>query len=195
MANSSLKTPTFSLIFNLLYCVYYVLFGVITSSWWLLTLGAYYFILSTVRFVVVRAKNDQTLAKFTGWMLMILSVPLIGTVILSLVKERGQKYHIIAMLSIATYAFAKITLSLIKLIRSRHSLSKKMITLRNISLADAFVSIFSLQRSMLVSFEGMTDREIVLMNALTGSGVCIVVFFLGFNLVIKRKFLFTALNN
>ena len=188
MVNSSLKTPTFSLIFNLLYCVYYVLFGVITSSWWLLTLGVYYFILSTVRFVVVRAKNDQTLAKFTGWMLMILSVPLIGTVILSLVKERGRKYHIIVMLSIATYTFAKITLAIVKLIRSRRSPSQKTITLRNISLADAFVSIFSLQRSMLVTFEGMTDRDILLMNALTGIGVCAVVFFLGFHLVTKGKY-------
>ena len=60
-----------------------------------------------------------------------------------------------------------------------------MITLRNISFAAAFVSIFSLQRSMLVSFAGMTEMEIRIMNVATGSAVCIIVFLLGLNLVKK----------
>ena len=65
--------------------------------------------------------------------------------------------------------------------------------LRNISFATALVSIFSLQRSMLVTFEGMTDSQIVLMNALTGTGVCILVFLLGLNLVRKKKLFFKVL--
>ena len=82
----------------------------------------------------------------------------------------------------AAYAFTKITLATIKLIKARRSTSATLITLRNISFADAFVSIFALQRSMLVSFEGMAEGEIQIMNAVLGSVVCIVVFFLGLNL-------------
>lgn len=47
---------------------------------------------------------------------------------------------------------------------------------------------------MLVSFEGMSEAEILLMNALTGTGVCIIVFLLGLNLVVKRTLIFKELN-
>ena len=57
-------------------------------------------------------------------------------------------------------------------------------------IADAFVSIFALQRSMLVSFEGMNETEIIIMNAVLGSAVCIIVFLLGLNLVRSKKILF-----
>ena len=190
----ALKTAIVSLIFNVAYSAYYIVFGVMAGSWWLLTVGVYYGVLSTVRFVAINVKkNEHILARFTGWMLMAMSLPLAGTVILSLVRDRGQKFHMIVMIAIAAYAFTKITLATVKLIKSRRSHSLKTITLRNISFADAVVSIFSLQRSMLVSFEGMTEAEIQLMNALTGTGVCMIVFLLGLNLVAKKNVLFQAL--
>ena len=73
-------------------------------------------------------------------------------------------------------------------------MSATLITLRNISFADAFVSIFALQRSMLVSFEGLTEEEIVIMNASLGSAVCVIVMLLGLNLLKKQKILFNKLN-
>ena len=183
----TLKIALASLAFNIAFATYHLVTGLLTSSWWLLTLGSYYLVLSVVRFVVLRAKNkDRFIAKFTGWMLILLSIPLAGTVILSVVQDRGQEHHMIVMIAIATYAFTKITLATIKLIKARHSTSSTLITLRNISFADAFVSIFALQRSMLVSFEGMRETEIIIMNAALGSAVCVIVFLLGFNLVKNR---------
>jgi len=120
-------------------------------------------------------------------MLMVLSVPLAGTVVLAVVTDRGTVFHEIVMIAIAVYAFTKITIATVKLVKSRHIRSAKAVTLRNISFATAFVSIFSLQRSMLVSFEGMTESGIRIMNGATGSGVCIIVFLLGLNLVKKKK--------
>lgn len=193
--NRTLRSALISLIFNIAYSAYYAALGAITSSWWLLVLGFYYYVLSTVRFIVIRTKkNEPLLAKFTGVMLIIMSLSLVGVVVLSLVRDRGHKFHIIVMINIAAYSFAKIALAIVKLIKSRHSNSRKTIALRNISLASAFVSIFSLQRSMLVSFEGMSEAEILLMNALTGTGVCIIVFLLGLNLVVKRTLIFKELN-
>lgn len=194
--DKTLKIAIVSLIFNIAYSAYYVVFGALANSWWLLTVGVYYCILSALRFVAIEArKNQHTLTKFTGWMLITMSIPLIGTVVLSAVKDRGHKFHMIVMIAIATYAFPKITVATVNLIRSRHSSSEKMVTLRNISFADAFVSIFSLQRSMLVSFEGMSEGEILIMNIVTGTGVCIIVFLLGLNLVRKRKILFGILDS
>ena len=170
--------------------------GLVTSSWWLLTLGSYYFVLSLVRFVVLRSgSKEYFIAQFTGWMLILLSIPLIGTVILSVVQDRGHERHMIVMIAMAAYAFTKITLATIKLIKARRSTSATLITLRNISFADAFVSIFALQRSMLVSFEGMTEAEIVVMNATLGSAACVIVFLLGLNLLRNKKVIFKTLNN
>ncbi len=178
----------FSLLFNVTYSAYHIIFGVITRSWWLFTVGIYYLILSTVRAVVLQAKAQGHFAvRFTGGMLMTLSVPIVGVVILSFVKDRGTVFPLIVMLAIAVYAFTKITLATVNWIKTRKSTSAKLLALRNISFADAFVSIFSLQRSMLVSFEGMTAAEIQMMNTLTGSAVCIIVFLLGLNLLRYRE--------
>ncbi len=183
-----------SLTSNIAYSTYNIVFGVLTRSWWLLAVGLYFVILSVVRFVVILSKKSNLYsAKFTGGMLIALSLPLAATVILSVISERGHKFHMIAMIAIATYAFTKITLATINLIKSRHSASAQMVALRNISFADAFVSIFSLQRSMLVTFEGMTNAEITIMNACTGSAVCIIVFLLGLNLVTDKNLLFKSL--
>jgi hypothetical protein len=40
---------------------------------------------------------------------------------------------------------------------------------------------------MLVSFEGMSNTEIQIMNLATGSAVCIIVFLLGLNLVKSKS--------
>ncbi len=169
------------------YSAYHIIFGVVTTSWWFLTIGIYYAILSIVRFTVLRHKGSRRfLVYFTGAMLIALSFSLVGTVILAFVKDRGTVFPLIAMLAIATYTFAKITLATIKWIQARRSTSVKMLTLRNISFANAVVSIYSLQRSMLVSFEGMTATEIRIMNVATGSAVCVIVFLLGFNLVYSK---------
>ena len=190
------KMALISLICNIVFSIYHLVLGIVSYSWWLLTLGFYYLILSVVRFAVLRTKRaEHSITKFTGWMLMALTLPLVGTVILSVVRDRGHKLHMIVMIAMAAYAFTKITLATVSLIKSRRSTSPTLIALRNISFANAFVSIFALQRSMLVSFEGMGEAEIVIMNATLGFFVCILVFLLGLNLLQDKKVLFHKLNS
>lgn len=182
------KLALASLIFNMTYSAYHIVLGIITYSWWFFTIGIYYAILSIVRFTILRYKgNKRFLIQLTGTMLIVLSFSLTGTVILAFVKDRGTVFPLIVMLAIATYAFTKIILATLNWIKARKSTSAKLIALRNISFANAFVSIFALQRSMLVSFEGMTEQEIRIMNAATGSAVCVIVFLLGLHLVHTPK--------
>ena len=185
----ALKFALASLMSNVAFAIYHLLLGLYTSSWWLLTLASYYLVLSIVRFVVLRRKSkEHFIIEFTGWMLVLLSVPLVGTVILSVVRDRGHELHMIIMIAMAAYAFTKITLAIIKFIKARRSNSAVLIALRNISLADAFVSIFALQRSMLVSFDGMSQAEIVIMNATLGAAVCIICFLLGLMLLLNSQY-------
>lgn len=173
---------------NLAYGAYNIIAGLATQSRWLFTVGTYYILLSAIRFAVLRTKKcEKSVQRFSGIMLMIMSVPLAGTVVLAYFKDRGTDFHEIVMITIAVYTFTKITLAIINLVKSSKSGSTKMITLRNISFADALVSVFSLQRSMLVSFEGMTETGIRIMNMATGTFVCILVLELGINLLLKSK--------
>ena len=185
--NKAHKFPFLGLITNIAFSLYYLILGLISHSWWLLTLGVYNFLLSVVRFVVLMIKSSERfIMKFTGWMLMFLTIPLVGTVILSVVRDRGQEFHMIVMIAIAAYTFTRITLATINLVKSRRLNSGIVKSLRNIAFSDALVSIFALQRSMLVSFEGMTESEIIIMNATLGSAVCVVVFMLGLHLVLQN---------
>lgn len=181
--------PFVSLVLNIVYSAYHMIFGGMTQSWWLLTIGTYYVILSILRFSVLSTKNTGPFIRiFTGVMLMVLSIPLAGTVILSYMKDRGTCFPLISMLAIAVYAFTKITIAAANLIRFRKCLLEKERILCHISFADALFSIFSLQRSMLVSFDGMTEAGILALNLATGSCVCVIVFFLGWNLIRTKKF-------
>ena len=183
----TLKFALASLVFNISFATYHLVLGLVTSSWWLLTLGSYYLLLSIVRFAVLRSRSkERSITIFTGWMLIALFLPLAGTVVLSVVQDRGREHHMIVMIALAAYAFTKITLATVKFIKARRSSSAVLIALKNISLADALVSIFALQRSMLVSFEGMSDTEIVAMNASLGSAVCVICLLLGSMLVLKN---------
>lgn len=193
MKISTKSVPYISLGLSMAFAVANLFLGFYTKSWWFITLGAYYVVLSVLRFANLQIKKHGEASeirfahKVTGIMLMALSLCLGGTVVLSVVKDRGTKFHVIVMITIALYAFTKITLSIIGLVRSRKQGSDSVTSLGFISLADSLASIFALQRSMLVSFEGMTENEIQLFNLLTGIGVTLGVLALGIILLVHKK--------
>lgn len=194
--DKTLKIAFTSLIINFAYCIYNGYIGVSSRSWWFITLCAYYVVLSMMRFTVLLSSrrnvkdgiSPKFLMRFCGVLLVILSVTLAGTTYLSTTSDFALKHGEIVMITLALYAFSKVTISIINYVKATKIDSGILKTLRCISFADAFVSIFSLQRSMLVSFEGMSKGEIYLLNGLTGSAVYILVFILGLNLIGGERF-------
>ncbi len=185
-----------SFIVNITYGIGNAIVGFMTFSWWFITLSAYYVILSIMRLALVMSEkhhkaenreNEVFAKRFSGIMIICMSVVLIGTVILTIRQDIGTKFHEIIMITIATYTFTKLVFAIINLCKSKNFSSPIIKVLRNISVADAAVSIFSLQRSMLISFAGMKIEDIRIFNILTGSAVCFVVLILGINLLRKEK--------
>lgn len=189
--NRIFKIATLSLSLNLAYGIYNGIIGFSSKSWWLITICAYYIILGVARFgiLIFNEKNkteissNKFIMRFTGCLLIFLSIILAGTAYLSVESERGIKYNEILMITIAAYSFTKITLAIINLIKARKNDSSTIKTLRYISFADALVSIFSLQRSMLVSFGEMPENEIQILNIFTGTAVYTGIFILGVILI------------
>lgn len=176
-----------SLLINIIYALYNGVLGIVYGSFWFVTMFAYYLLLSVMRFGAVicsrkKSKNkgsQKFVVRFTGIMLVLLSLVLAGVNYYVSQKNTAVKQDKIIMISIAAFTFYKVTVAIVNFVKTskRNVLLEK--TVRNISVADALVSVYSLQRSMLVSFNGMTQGEIKLMNILTGTGVFIIVFLLG----------------
>ena len=185
------RNPYTSLGMNIAYALGNSAVGFLTHSWWFITVGAYYAVLAVTRYCVLQIKRkadgqydlELFARRITGILLVVLSVCIVGVNILSAIKDRGSVFHEIVMITIATYTFTKSTLAIIGMVKAKYVASPVLKTLRNISLADASVSIYSMQRSMLVSFPGMEAGEILLLNIFTGTAVWIVVLLLGINLI------------
>lgn len=191
-------------VINLIYGLGNGVLGVLTNSLWLITLSAYYIILSIMRFSVLLCQRrgmgeipggEIFIKRFSGLMLIVLDFALIGTVYLTVNRDVSRSYHKIIMIAIATYTFIKAGFATVNLLKCKKQNSPVLTTLRHISFADAAVSVFSLQRSMLVSFEGMAIAETRIMNALTGTGVCILTAVLGVSLIVKKDACFKSGND
>ncbi len=185
------RSPYTSLAFNAAYAFGNCMIGFLNHSWWFITVGAYYTVLAITRFSVLQVKRkasgdydtERFARRITGILLVVLSVCIVGVNIMSAVKDRGTAFHKIVMITISAYTFTKITISIIGMVKAKYSASPVLKTLRNISLADACVSIYTMQRSMLVSFPGMEAEKILLLNIFTGTAVWLVVLLLGINLI------------
>ena len=186
-----LRNPYISLAVNAFYAAGNCVIGFLAHSWWFIAVGAYYAVLTITRFSVLLIKGKANgnydielfARRITGVLLVVLSACIVGVNILSALKERGTAFHEIIMIGIATYTFVKITVAIIGMVKAKHTASPALKTLRNISLADACVSIYTMQRSMLQSFPGMEPAEIQLFNILTGTAVWMIVLVLGINLI------------
>ena len=135
-------------------------------------------------------KNENRLSfirAFTGSMLIIMGIIMCGVVYISVINDVTKEHHEIFVITMATYAFTKISLAIVNFVKRKHISSPVLSLIRNIGLADAAVSLFSLQRAMLVSFPGMDEYEIMIMNACTGTTVWILVMLIGTGIIYTVK--------
>lgn len=182
---------------NLLYAFYHGAVGVCNQSLWFLTMCAFYTVLGTMRFAAVLCglkssfsdsdKTEYFVMKLSGVLLILLSFILTGVIYISLSQNIAVKYDEIMMITIATYTFSKITMAAVNAVKQRKNPSGLLAVIRNIRYAEVAASVLTLQRSMLVSFGGMSEEKIHLMNMLTGAAVCLFVLILGISMIIRGR--------
>ena len=101
--------------------------------------------------------------------------------------EGGKSYPGLMIYAVATYTFYKLGMAIRNMIKARKEKSLLLVTLRNISYADALVSILSLQTALFVAFGQDSEAIIPIFDALTGAGVCLMIFVLGVYMVYRSK--------
>lgn len=181
-----------TLAMNLLYGTGHAVLGLMDGSVWLLIMAAYYILLGMMRFGAVLTErkhaSERFVMRFCGGMLMALALVMGAATAISLIQERAVPHGIVIMLIIAIYTFWKMTMAIVHTVQAHQSGTPLTRTIRNITLASAFASLMTMQRSMLVSFQGeATAQEMLLLNICTGAAVCLLVFLMGLNMVFEEK--------
>lgn len=176
-----------SLGINLLYAATNLFSGIWYRSVWSITLAAYYIILATMRFLLLRFVGRVGIGKdrvkelkrsrLCGIILMTVNLALSGVVILVISQNKGFEYAGILIYVMAMYTFYVTANSVINIFKYRKYNSPVMSTARSISLAAALVSMLSLETAMLSQFgvEKTTPHFNQIMVGATGAGVCVIV--------------------
>lgn len=128
-------------------------------------------------------KKQISVIRTDGSLLLLLNLALSGVVLLTIAKGTAKTHSEIIVISIAAYTFYKITMAVINMVKVRKMQSPILITLRNIGVADALVSLLTLQATMLASFRETSSLDPNRMNGITGLAVCILIAALGVSMI------------
>ncbi|MBQ7912541.1 MAG: hypothetical protein IJ308_02205 [Clostridia bacterium] len=178
---------------TLAFAIYHGVTAILVRSVWYGALAAYYVLLIGMRGGIVfyhgrkrgkerdgqletRKYRNCGIAMSTT--ILVLSVAVAQMVATGAAFERpGLMIYVVA-----AYTFYKVTMSIVHFVKAKRQDDFTVEALRNVNVADAAVSLLALQTSMLKSFsEGGLDY----VNAITGGGVCALVFGLGIYMIIR----------
>lgn len=177
-----------SLVINVCYGGFNLICGVFYRSVWLVSNGAYYLILSLIRLMLVRYEKKQTQAedpteqlrlgwegfRVCGLLMLLLNLVMSGMVVQMIWDGRGSHYPELVVYAVAAYTFYRLTAAIIRVAKSRGDANPVHGAARNISLTAAIMALYSLQTAMLSAFSDDPQYHL-LMNSLSGGGVCVLV--------------------
>ena len=161
--------------------------GIVNRSIWYGALATYYIALTFLRGGILTyhkhkkgkstttdfSREEYTKAKVyknSGIILLVLNVALSSAIAQMIFSDAHFTYIGWTIFAFAAYAFYKITMSIINLVRARKQADLTLKAIINVNLADATVSILALQTALLSTFSD-GSLNISLMNTATGIAV------------------------
>ncbi len=190
---------TCSFIINIGFVVFNLVLAILSRTVWYGSLAGYYFLLSILRggvfFGEKKAKElakDETEYQLRRWKnykicgiaLFVLDIVMAGAVTLMVLLQKPSNYTDIMAIAFAAYSFYKIILAIYNIFKARKTKDAQIQSFRNISLADAAVSLLSLQVTMVATFS-VDGENMALLNALTGAFVCLLTIGIGVFMIIN----------
>lgn len=196
--NYGFRTIIFS-IFSFAMSVFFggfnVYMCVTNSSVWYGALAGYYVSLAFLRGGVLvyhkgkKSKGDEangvkedlkkaSIYRNSGIVLLILNLALTSAIAQMIFFDAHFSYVGWTIYAYAAYAFYKITMSVINLVRAHKQADLTVRAVRNINLADAIVSLLALQTALLTAFSD-ENINVSLMNGITGCAVSLFTLGLG----------------
>ena len=180
----ALITSTVSLALNVSYALFNIVIAIISRSLWFGAIGIYHLFLILMRSDILLSRNKQRSASFIrcASLLIGLSLFLSLAVWQMIAKDLAFVRFGWTIYAYAAFAFYKITMAIISFVKARkHTLTTRALCC--IGLADASVSILTLQTSLLYAFGGEGVNKATF-NAMTGAVVCALSLALGIYMLI-----------
>jgi len=181
-----------SLFVSLAYVAFHVVLAIVAHSFWYGSLALYYGLLVVLRGGIVLyhrkkrkagvsegyEKERTEIAKYRtcGILLTVIPLCLVVPILQIIFLDRAFVHQGWTVFAFAAYAFYKIIMAVYNVFKSRKQEDMTVRAVRCVGVADAMVSIFSLQTALLFAFAEGNYR---VANALTGSAVCLLTIALG----------------
>ncbi len=200
--NYSFRTlilSTVSLVINLAFVAFNIVFAVLNRSVWYAASAVYYVLLSVLKGWVFsidsKAKKDNNdsdkyyIAQLKnyrncGIALFILELGITAIVTLTVLQEKPMNYSEIIAIALAAYTFYKIAFAIKNVVGARKHKNPQIQTFRNIGLAEAAISLVSLQMALVATFSE-TGTDMTVLNALTGFTACALTIAMGIFMIIN----------
>ena len=205
MGDYSFRTVTMTygtLVIDILLALMKAAAGWYFTSAWLMALAAYYAVLCVARSLLLRSSRRLTALtdersgrrhelrayRLSGSLLIVMTVALLGVVFLIVREGQGFIYHGTLIYAVALYDFYCLTRAVVYMVKTRKMHSPVLVSIKTFSFASAFVAMLSLQTAMFASFGSDLEPGLrQLMNALTGSAVCLILLTIGIFMVISAN--------
>lgn len=191
----------FSMIINVLFIAFNVVLAVIEKSFWFACLALYYAMLVAMRggivlyqrkkikngVEIIESDKQAELKKYgnCGIMLSIVPLCLVVPLLQIIFLNKAFVHQGLTIYAFAAYAFYKIVMAIINVFKTNKYNDYTLKAIRNVSLADAFVSIFQLQTALLFAFSD--GQKYSYANLATGSVVFVLTVALGIYMIIKSR--------
>ena len=181
--------------------VYYLVLALLGgSAVWCATLAAYFFALALARVAVLvshryallheeeenrRARREAATYLGCGALLELATLTLSGVIVLIVVRGAHAVYPGHLIFAAAFYAFFKAGMAIYNLVRAGKRDTLTVRALRSVNIADALVSMLSLQAALLAAFSTENTFDPNVFNAITGGIVGALVLAIGAYMIVR----------
>lgn len=174
------------LVVNMLYAVFKCVSGSLYRSAWLWSIGIYYFFLGLIRFMLMRGVrrghsgsgklHEFRTYRLCGAMMMALDLAVGGMAVQMIWQNKANEFSQATVIISAAYTFYYFILSVYNAVSFRKRDNAVLSAAKYLALTGAFMSMFSLQTSMIHVFGGDEDEKYrMTMNSVTGGIVIAIV--------------------
>lgn len=190
-------TLTANLIFNCGYAIFQFILGIQSKSLWFGSLALYYLSLAIMRFLLAHytlthkprenLKKEASRYRICGWLLLLTSSAL-SIMIFNIINEnRETAQNQITAIALAAYTFTILTIAIVNVVKYRKFKSPVFSASKAVSLATACVSMLTLEKTMLTTFDSaeMTAQSQKIL--LTASGTAVSLFIIGMAIYMIKK--------
>lgn len=180
LKNATVRTNVaalLGLILNAFYIVFNFVSGIIYSDAWFVAVGAYYFLIFSLRFILIRDIDEQQFesAQTARVLMLVLGVPITGMIIYNVLTSGSKEYGKLNLPIFFLYTVYSVIRAVSGIKRSKKTRNLTHRALHTLRLSAALMSLFNFQTSLLSALRVAGELE-MLLNFLTGTAVSLSVF-------------------